>query len=473
MFGGVEKTFADKTHAEGRKDFKKLDDMVQQGLDRLYDFQHSDGGWGWWKEGQSDLYMTAYVFWGLTLADGAGIGVRSGALARADAYLDENLVKAEHEPDLQAWILHAQSFGFVEQKRTRLSAYQSKAFGRVWDQRDKLNAYTRALLALACHNFGQEEKAQILIRNLEDGVIRDEQPDTTVLHAGGSDTDTLMGTAHWGKEQSYWRWSEGAVEATSFALQALMAVDPKNTLVEPVMNWLVKNRRGAQWSNTRDTSIAVLALNAYLRASRELQQDLDVEVLVNGHSVAKLKQSADASFGAPSLFIVKREYLKDGANEIRFKNKNSQRVVYFSAQAKFFSLEEPVTPAGHEIFTRRQYFKFVGRPTLLKGYVYDRVPLADHDTVVSGQRIETVVTVEAKNDYEYLLFEDLKPAGVEAVEVRSGEPLYAQEIKSGAQKEIFQGQGKKRPKLSASPGQIRADGVGLSGIARPQGGPVH
>jgi alpha-2-macroglobulin len=42
------------------------------------------------------------------------------------------------------------------------------------------------------------------------------------------------------------------------------------------------------------------------------------------------------------------------------------------------------------------------------------------------------VTIEAKNNYEYLLFEDLKPAGLEAVEIRSGESLYAKEMKSGA-----------------------------------------
>jgi uncharacterized protein YfaS (alpha-2-macroglobulin family) len=46
--------------------------------------------------------------------------------------------------------------------------------------------------------------------------------------------------------------------------------------------------------------------------------------------------------------------------------------------------------------------------------------------------VETVITIEAKNNYEYLLFEDLKPAGLEAVEVRSGESLYAYELKSGS-----------------------------------------
>jgi uncharacterized protein YfaS (alpha-2-macroglobulin family) len=91
-----------------------------------------------------------------------------------------------------------------------------------------------------------------------------------------------------------------------------------------------------------------------------------------------------------------------------------------------------VAPAGNEIFVRRQYFKLVNHPTLLKGFVAERVALNDGDTVVSGERVETVITIEAKNNYEYLLFEDLKPAGLEAVELRSGENVFVKELKSGA-----------------------------------------
>jgi uncharacterized protein YfaS (alpha-2-macroglobulin family) len=35
------------------------------------------------------------------------------------------------------------------------------------------------------------------------------------------------------------------------------------------------------------------------------------------------------------------------------------------------------------------------------------------EAVASGQRVEAVLTIEAKNNYEYLLFEDLKPGGLE------------------------------------------------------------
>jgi uncharacterized protein YfaS (alpha-2-macroglobulin family) len=177
-------------------------------------------------------------------------------------------------------------------------------------------------------------------------------------------------------------------------------------------------------------------MNDYLRVSGELKPELEYELLVNGSSVAKKKVSGADVFNAPSRFAIDVKLIKD-ANEIRIKRKSGDGPIYFAAEAKFFSLEEPIAPAANEIFVKREYYKLAGRPTLLKGYVYDKEPLKDGDTVKSGERVETLITIEAKNNYEYLIFEDLKPAGLEAVEIRSGESLYARELKSGAVEHKF------------------------------------
>jgi uncharacterized protein YfaS (alpha-2-macroglobulin family) len=432
IFGGIEQTSAAVTHPKGKHDLSELDAMTKQSLARLYNFQHADGGWGWWKDGDSDHFMTAYVLWGLTLARQAGVEIKPDAAVRAASYLDKELVEEELNYDGQAWMLHALAT-YQPATTSEVSKFQAKAFENLWTNRDKLNAYTRSLLALAAHNYGYHDKAKTLIANLENGVKIDSKPDTSIVQSSGQSSDpSVVGTAHWGEDGIYWRWSDGGVEATSFALRALLAIDPQNKLVEPVTNWLIKNRRGAQWSNTRDTAIVVLTLNDYLRKSGELQPVLGYELLVNGNLIATKQVTADDALSAPSKFSISREFIRDGQNEILIRRTSGTGPVYFSAQAEFFSLEEPLTPAGNEIFVRRQYFKLVNHPTLLKGFVSERVPLNDGDTVRSGERVETVITIEAKNNYEYLLFEDLKPAGLEAVEIRSGESLFIRQLKSGA-----------------------------------------
>ncbi len=194
----------------------------------------------------------------------------------------------------------------------------------------------------------------------------------------------------------------------------------------------MKNRRGAQWSNTRDTAIALLGLNDYLRASGELQADAGYELSVNGHTIASKTIKAADVLGAPSRFNIDPSFIRDGVNEISIRRtQGGGTPLYFSAEARFVSLEEPVKAAGNEIFVRRDYFKLVPHPTLLKGVVYEKALLADGGSVNSGDRVEVVVTVESKNDYDYLLLEDLKPAGLEAIALQSGEPLFASELRSG------------------------------------------
>lgn len=429
IFGGIEPEHAGATHPNAPKNIDKLEDVTRAGLARLYDFQHSDGGWGWWKDGESDPFMTAYVVWGLTLAREAGVAIRDDAAARAATWLDQKLVEAERSHDLQAWMLHAVT-AHRASRRESATSFETKALDNLWTNRDRLNAYSRSLFALSANIAGQKERAQALVRNLENGVKIDRAPDASILLKGSGER-TALATAHWGEDGLWWRWSDSPVESTSTALRALMAIDPSNELVEPVMNWLVKNRRGAQWSNTRDTAMAVLALDEYLKRSGEMSSSVEYEVSINGQPLGRKRITPSNALAAPSRFAVPASAIRSN-NEISIRKISGNAPLYFAAQANFFSLEEPVRAAGSEMFVRRDYFRLAGHPTLLKGHVYDREPLADGASVKSGDRVEVVVTIDTKNDYEYLIFEDLKPAGFEAIDVQSGKPLYAGELRSGA-----------------------------------------
>jgi uncharacterized protein YfaS (alpha-2-macroglobulin family) len=439
MFGGIEASTADQTHPKGKHDLGELDRITAASTKRLYDFQHADGGWGWWKEGESDPWMTAYVIWGFAVAREGGLKVQTNDIDRAANWLDTKLVNYETNREEQSWLLHALGAWRRTSKSAALpNKLETKALDNVWEHREKLTAYARALFALAAHDFGNAERANVLVRNLENGARIDRAPDASVLILGengrAAGSPETMATAHWGETGFWWRWSDGPVESTSFALMALVAIDPKNTLIEPATNWLIKNRRGAQWNNTRDTAITILALDEYLNASGELASEATYEITANGLAIAKQTVKPSEILRAPSRWSIPQPAIRDGSNVIQIHRIHGPGTatgsLYFAAEARFFSLEEPIKAAGNEIFVRRDYYHLVGHPTLLKGTVYDKVPLRDGEVLNSGDRVEVVVTVETKNDYEYLLFEDLKPAGLEAVEIRSGEPLYATELKS-------------------------------------------
>ncbi|MCM8813549.1 MAG: MG2 domain-containing protein [Candidatus Omnitrophica bacterium] len=434
MFGGIERAFAAATQTPGQKPLAYLPDMTEQGLKRLYDFQHADGGWGWWKEGDSDRWMSAYVLWGLSLAADAGCAVDAGVVERAATYMARQLIEAEQMPDVQAWMLHALAVYRRGTPKSARTAFEQQAFDNLWQQRDRLNAFTRALAALSAHAYGFNEQAALLARNLENDAIWDRQPEPSCRGAAAEEEPDKerMATAYWGIGGEIERWSDDDVETTAFCLRALLTILPEHPLVEPAVQWLVRNRRGNQWSNTRDTAITVLCLSEYLRKQSRAEGDVAYEIIVNGRSIAKQSCTPQDMLRIPSRFTVPPELVRDGETEIRFVRADGTMPLYYSVQAKYFTGEEPVPAAGNELFVRRQYVRLAGRPTLLQGQAYERVVLPDNARVQSGERVEVVVTIEAKNNYEYLIIEDLKPAGLETVQLRSGQPLFAYQIKSGA-----------------------------------------
>lgn len=388
-----------KGHPQRRTDptYGRLKSMTAESLTRLYDFQHTDGGWGWWKEGDSDRLMSAYVVWGLGLARDAGLEIKSDVIAKGIAYLQKQLVEEENQPDMLAWMLHG--LAYVDAK----SAFEDKQRNRLWTMRDKINPYTRALFALSEHRRGDTERSHILAQNLANGIAIDKE----------------NGTAHWGESGVHYRWSDGGVEATAFAIKALSQIEPQSPYLDPAVKWLTLNRRGARWKNTRDTAIAILGLADYLKATRELTPDYKYQVIVNGKTVRDGQINSGNVFSFDRIIDVAAEALRDGDNSIKIVM-NGQGALYASAHAKYFTLEEGVTKAGNEIFVTRKYYKQSVKETLMKGYTNDWTALNDGDEVASGDRVRVDVTLDAKNNHEYLIAEDYKPAGLEAVELKSG-----------------------------------------------------
>lgn len=337
-----------------------------------------------------------------------------------------NLVDFEDRLDLQSWMLHALHASGVEHLNEPRTEAVDAAWKNLWSRRDALNAYSRALLALSAHLAGKKEAALTLVRNLENGVIRIDDSTPSRLQPG-----TLSGsasaTAHWGEDGIFYRWSEGGVEATATAVRALLAIDPENALIEPVVRWLINNRRGAHWSNTRDTSMALLALADYLKVSDELGAELQYEIYAGQKLIATERVTKQNMLKAPSRFSIPADLIEDNT-DIRIVRTGGRTPFYYSVEATWFSLENPIPAAGNELFVRRDYFLLKETPTLLKGKVLERTPVMEGSALQSGDRVEVVLTLESRNNHEYLLVEDLKPAGLEAVEIRSGGRAYARQL---------------------------------------------
>ena len=86
-----------------------LQDKIRAGLDRLYAFQHKDGGWGWWETVDTHPFMQP-LMWSLgwRRRDAGGVNVQQDAIFRGGAWLlQEYNGGADLDPDLRAYIAYA------------------------------------------------------------------------------------------------------------------------------------------------------------------------------------------------------------------------------------------------------------------------------------------------------------------------------------------------------------------------------
>jgi hypothetical protein len=123
--------------------------------------------------------------------------------------------------------------------------------------------------------------------------------------------------------------------------------------------------------------------------------------------------------------------LTSGKHQVEIRRRG-EGTVYFNTYVSYFTMEDFIKHTGLDLKVRRQYFKLVpvkaqadsrgNRGQALKVDVekYKRIPLADLSKILSGDLIEIEFTIESKNDYDYIVINDGKPAGFEPVTVLSG-----------------------------------------------------
>jgi hypothetical protein len=299
------------------------------------------------------------------------------------------------------------------------------------------------------------EELRILLDNLFNGAIRDGDPSAGQLgqRQGLSNREALP-RVHWGQTDMCWRWSNSAVEATAFTLMALLECAPEHELIDPALQWLVQNRRAGQWRSTRETAIVVLALSQRIAAGGQAAAAQGYLVRIDGQEVARVEPGADL---LACVAKAKLAGLNPGEHRIEVQRTSGAGPLFWTLGTRYFSLEKPIPAAANELFIERQYYRLVPRETLLAGRLFERHLLAPGEAIESGDRIEVVLLLEPKSDLEYLLVEDLKPAGLEATELQSGGPLYAQQLSRDEALYKFR-QLPPLPILSSGDGALRPQG---------------
>ncbi|MDG2486394.1 MAG: alpha-2-macroglobulin family protein [Roseibacillus sp.] len=405
---------------------EEVDTMVRKGVKRLREMQNSDGGWGWFSAygARSYPHTTAVVVHGLTVARANGAPVPDELLNGGVEWL-KRYEQGQVEM-VRSWKMRKKK---TKQRADALDSLVRKVLGMAGiDEKEmlgflkrdrvKLPVYAKCLLGLELHRTGDLKERDGVIRNIEQFLKEDRENQTAWLDLGAG--------GYW------WRWYGSEFEAHAFYLKLLAVAKPRSSQASGLAKYLVNNRKHAtSWKSTRDTAYCVEALADYLRASGEDSPEMEVEVLLDGKSVKTVKISKENLFSYDGVVMVAGDVLGTGKHKIELR-RAGKGPLYVNVYLTVFSREKFLKKAGLEVKLDRAYYKLVpvmavedvsgsrGQALRQRREKYERRKIEQGEELISGDLIEVELSIESKNDYSYLVFEDWKAAGFEAVELRSG-----------------------------------------------------
>lgn len=369
----------------------ELPKMVNKGMSRLYSFQHSDGGWGWWENDNSNPFMTAYVIYGLSIANETGYPVNKTSLGRGIGSIKNQFQSSGLENTTKAYMLYSlaiaskQDHEFVRDELNKLD-------------KTELNNYARSLIALTWKIIGENSRAKDALADLEKNVIK--------LQGEGA--------AYWDGKQFHYNWQDDKVQTTAMALKALVNIDEKSELKDMVIRWLIMQRQGTSWRSTQETAIIIYSMVDYLKTSQELDPDYSLSVFVNDKNILQKQITKSDVFAKSETIKLEGKDLLSGTNNVRIE-KSGKGKVYFTSTLNYYKpfdqvkAEEDGYRVEKEMFVLNKYEEYGG-----DRITYKPVPFTG--SIKSGEIMLVKVRVHSRDENNnYFMLEDPLPSGVEYV----------------------------------------------------------
>jgi uncharacterized protein YfaS (alpha-2-macroglobulin family) len=338
----------------------KLPAVLEQGLTRLYKFQHADGGWGWWEHDKTDPRMTVYVVYGLARCAGVGERVDGEALARGTTWLKARLREGEVLTGplaARAWLALAHA-GHVDV--VALRAYAEALLLRQGELESK------CLMALACKQA-----------NLADLAAR------------------------LGEQARHWS-AEGA-EEVALLLKAQVLLGEPVTVYQRTAGRLLKHRSGLGWGSTQATAAALDALSLLLPATGAGTPVKRVSITIAGREALRVSKPDELQVPVYRVQLAGERLPIREAPEIELVAEGPD-AVYYTVEATGTQRQDRVEPIGDAIRVSRAYETLSGRPLAGK--------------IAAGQTCAVRLRVTLDRPQPYVLIEDRRPAGCEFADDR-------------------------------------------------------
>lgn len=354
--------------------FDELIENTNAGLQRLYQFQHYDGGWGWWKNDRSDDKNSTYVTYGLILAKKAGFNVDQKVLDQAISHLETRLSTTEdvkYHPYMLSVLTLNEPKEIYKQQGTHLM--EKVAI-------DRFPSIDLARMIQWESNLGEKKLTPVFVAELAKRV-------------------EISGNTAFFEEDVVDYENMSSAELTTAVVASTFAQNNIETeLTEKMIRWLDYNRQGYTYHHeTHATAHAVIALVNWLQRNPEnTAGDNNYKIMYNDKVLFEGKLESDITHNIDLVNISSEK------NEITITQSGVGKMYY--------------TILAREFITNEDFGSFDnGFAVSMRLTDEDNFPVTQ---VKPGDEVTVKISVEAKQDSNYVMIKSPLPAGLEPINPR-------------------------------------------------------
>ena len=393
---------------------ENLQKVLDKGFNKLQNNQLLGGGWDWYGRWSYSPYITDHLVAGFYKLQRMGITVPNAdrmldkAIRAADRYQEERyqayLKRLEEDPKA--------TFYFSEEDVHYLYARTFAPFDSVWlskpyvqnlttrmmEDLEKAKFTRQAEVALVLYRIGREKEAVDILETIRQQSVIDREKGM-----------------YWRKEYSgyYYRWYEAPIERQALLIEAFTEISPREDELTMMKQWLLMQKEGNSWSNTKATAEAVYAL--LLGAPADLLRPAATVVTVGGEEITAT-EAARAEAGTGYLQRVwKSETMTPALADITVRT-DGTHPTFGAAYWQYVEVPDKVEATGSGLSVRRTLYH---QPAVGDGKT--AAPVTADNPVRLGERITVKIVITSDRDLEYVQVKDPRAAAFEPVNIHERE----------------------------------------------------
>ncbi len=386
-------------------DVDLLEKNVESGIQDLYKYQQSNGGWGIWETSDPTPYLTSYILYTLHEADKAGYTVDNEVISRGKKYLT-NYMSGHALTKTTATDSKEKKYDSRRNANARayglyvLAETGSPDLGltnNLYEFKDELNLFSKAYLVMTFNE---------LLDGMDGSVASDIRSKMNTL------TDEILAKAkenprgvHFEEDENLYYMFDTNTRTTAIILQMLSRVEPDHPYVPKILRHLLIEKKDGHFASTQETAVSLIAMLEYIVSSGELDASYNAAVGLNG------KELINESFTGEN--ISEQKIAEIALNELQANNQDNEMTferngsgkMYVDMNLKYYLPAEEIKPRDEGILVTHEYYS-----------VDDENMENPVSSVKLGETLRGKITVIVPEDSYYVMVEDYLPAGLEGVD---------------------------------------------------------